>query len=640
MPPWNPFPIIGKRTVTISNWVKFVLLMLAWNTSATLALAAESPFFEIQVVDEQTGRGVPLVTLETTNSVRYVTDSAGRIAFQEPGLFGQPVWFDVSSHGYEHAADGFGMRGVRLQVEQGGQAQVIVHRKILAERLYRITGAGIYRDSFLLGHATPIKQPLLNAQVMGSDSTLNVVHKGKIHWFWGDTNSPRYPLGNFHTPGAVSELPSTGGLDPAQDVDLDYFIDENGFAAATAKMPGDGPTWIDGVASLRDAAGESHIFMAYAKIDPPLATAARGLARFNEATNRFEHLRDVPVNRPAGPEGHPLKVESGDQTWLYFATPFTLARIPATAESYLRIEDYESLTCVKAGSNLENPQIDRDEQGRVRYSWKRGVPPLSHETQQRLIQDGTLTEQEVFRLYDVASGEPIVAHRGSVAWNAYRQRWIMIFGQLGGKNSMIGEIWYAEADSPAGPWTYAVQIATHDRYDFYNPKHHPMFDQRDDRTIYFEGTYTNTFSGNPEKTPRYNYNQIMYRLALDDPRLALPVPIRDANHKDESDGESGGIAFLALDRPGINSIPIHRVIKNGHDLYQREPLQAGARPAFHALPLDAKIPSTEPLFLLKNSHTGEVLYRGDSAAIPPGFEKIEPPLCRVWKNPNNYILTP
>lgn len=638
MPPRKPFPILGKRTVTIADWVKFLLLLLAWSISATMAPAANHPFFEIQVVDEHTGRGVPLVTLETTNSVRYVTDSAGRIAFQEPGLFGQPVWFDVRSHGYEHAADGFGMRGVRLQVEQGGKAQVVVHRKSLAERLYRITGEGIYRDSILLGHAAPIKQPLLNAQVMGSDSTLNVVHDGKIYWFWGDTTWPRYPLGNFHTPGAISRLPSAGGLDPVDGVDLDYFIDENGFAAPTAKMPGDGPTWIDGVASLPDQNGKSHIFMAYAKIDPPLATAGRGLARFNEETNRFEHLRDVPVDRPAGPEGHPLQFESGEKTWLYFATPFTLSRIPASAGSYQRIEDYESLTCLKPGSTLENPQIDRDGQGRVRYSWKRGVPSLAHDVGQHLIQQGDLTEQEVFRLYDAATGTPIVAHRGSVSWNAYRKRWIMIFGQLGGKSSMIGEIWYAEADSPAGPWTYAVQIATHDRYDFYNPKHHPMFDQRDGRTIYFEGTYTNTFSGNPERTPRYNYNQIMYRLALDDPRLALPVPIHDAVNTNNA--TSSEIAFLALDRPGMNSMPLYRATENGHALYQSEPPQPDSQPAFHALPLDAENPATEPLFQLKNPRTGAILYRGESQPIPPGFEKTTPPLCRIWKNPNTYILTP
>jgi hypothetical protein len=42
---------------------------------------------------------------------------------------------------------------------------------------------------------------------------------------------------------------------------------------------------------------------------------------------------------------------------------------------------------------------------------------------------------------------------------------------------------------------------------------HPFFDQAGGRIIYFEGTYTDTFSGKPVITPRYNYNQLMYRLS-------------------------------------------------------------------------------------------------------------------------------
>ena len=50
-----------------------------------------------------------------------------------------------------------------------------------------------------------------------------------------------------------------------------------------------------------------------------------------------------------------------------------------------------------------------------------------------------------------------------------------------------------------------------------------MFLDRDGgRVIYLEGSYVNTFSGNPHPTPYYEYNQIMYRLDLSDPRLKLP----------------------------------------------------------------------------------------------------------------------
>ena len=48
-------------------------------------------YFAIEVVDEQTGRGVPMVELQTTSSTRYYTDSNGLIAFYEPGLMDKKV---------------------------------------------------------------------------------------------------------------------------------------------------------------------------------------------------------------------------------------------------------------------------------------------------------------------------------------------------------------------------------------------------------------------------------------------------------------------------------------------------------------------------------------------------------------------
>jgi len=82
-----------------------------------------------------------------------------------------------------------------------------------------------------------------------------------------------------------------------------------------------------------------------------------------------------------------------------------------------------------------------------------------------------------------------------------------------GESSYLGEVWYAEADTPVGPWAYARKIVTHNK-------------------IFFEGTYSHTFSGSPETaTPCYDYNQIMYRLNLDDPRLILPVPVYQIRNK-------------------------------------------------------------------------------------------------------------
>src|SRR5262249_13521401 len=134
-------------------------------------------------------------------------------------------------------------------------------------------------------------------------------------------------------------------------------------------------------------------------------------------------------------------------------------------------------------------------------------------------------EEALLNLRDVETGKTVLAHGGSVYWNAYRGRWVMIAVESFGSSSFLGEVWFAEADTPLGPWVYARKIVTHQKYSLYNPKQHPMFDQENGRIIFFEGTYTTTFSGNDDPTPRYDYNQVMYRLDLSDQQLALPVAI-------------------------------------------------------------------------------------------------------------------
>jgi hypothetical protein len=127
-------------------------------------------------------------------------------------------------------------------------------------------------------------------------------------------------------------------------------------------------------------------------------------------------------------------------------------------------------------------------------------------------------EEARFQPRDVESGKIVQMHAGSVCWNEFRKRWVLICSEIFG-TSMLGEIWYSEADDPTGPWLKARKIVTHEKYSFYNPAQHPFFAQDGGRVIYFEGTYTAEFSGNTSQTPRYDYNQIMYRLDLADERL-------------------------------------------------------------------------------------------------------------------------
>ena len=498
--------------------------LVAWIVclGATWVGAAEldrRPFV-VTVVDEQTGRGVPLVELTTVNNLRLVTDSAGVVAFDEPGMMGQRVFFSVSSHGYEFPKDGFGSRGVALQAKPGGEATIKMKRLNVAERLYRVTGEGIYRDTILAGRTAPIERPLLNAEVVGQDSTQRVFYNGKMRWFWGDTSRVAYPLGHFGMAGAVSDLPGQGGLDPSVGVNLKYFVDERGFSRPM--VPGQNLRWIDGLMVLKDDGGRERLVAKCEVLKSLGETLGRKLIVYDDGKDQFEDLVALGREEPLCPQGHPVR--QGEH--FYFPTPYPLLRVRAEWGAVKTPEMYEGFTCLAPGSRYRkgDAKLDRDAAGKLVWAWKKNTPPINEAQQKELVGAGLMKADEGwFKLRDVDTKESVVLHAGgSLAWNEYRKKWVIVAVQFGGKSSFLGEVWYTEADALEGPWAWGKKILTHDKYSFYNPVHHPFFDGDGGRTIYFEGTYSYTFSRLGDPTPRYDYNQIMYRLDLSDPRLKLP----------------------------------------------------------------------------------------------------------------------
>lgn len=436
----------------------------------TIATAAEPPF-SIVVKDSESGRPVPLVELRTTNQVRYETDNLGVVTIDDPELLGEEVFFFVKSHGYEFPADGFGMTGTRIKMTPGGSAELKVTRINIAERMYRVTGGGRFVHAEKAGLEIPEFRQGLRAGVLGCDSVLNAIYKDKLFWIWGDTNRLSYPLGNFHATGATSELP----WNPEEGIDLKYFENGEGFVQSIAKMPGEGPTWLTGLTVLTDKDGREHLGAMYQKVKGFLDLYETGLCEFNEETQSFEKRFAFDSGKELKHLGHPFPYRDEDgKNWIVYADPLPTLKIPATYEAWLDPGQYETL---KTKSNF----VDEE-------------------------------------------GNQVTPHRGSIDWNEYRKRWVMIFSEtkMDRKDpapSQLGEIWYAESTSPFGPWNRCAKVLTHDRYTFYNPKQHPYFAAEGGKVIYFEGTYTATFSKAPVPTPRYDYNQILYRLDLGDKRL-------------------------------------------------------------------------------------------------------------------------
>lgn len=427
----------------------------------------------IEVVEKGSGWPVPLVQLRTVNQSRFVTDNAGVIVLDQPELMGREVFFHVEGNGYEVPADGFGYRGIRLTPRLGETLRVEVNRTIIAQRLGRLTGAGLFANSQRVGQ----ELDWLESGVVGSDSVQTAVHRGRHFWLWGDTSLPHYPLGIFHSSAATTFLHPLDSLEPPLRVKYEYFRNENGRPRGVAKLPGDGPTWLSAMVSLSDKNGIPRLVASYARIKPPLDAYEKGLCVWDDESQNFERLKivwtksdDTPKSTPQ-PDGHSAiwQDDEGNE-WVLFGNPLPTLKCPAIFEAWQDPNQWQTL----------KPQK-------------------------------TLTSAD--------DGSEIRPHSGSIAWNPWRKRWVTIFMQWFGKPSAFGELWYAEADRPTGPWGPCIKVLSHQNYTFYNPKIHPEFTPADSQFLLFEGTYTQQFADKPHPTPRYDYNQIMYRLDLNDDRL-------------------------------------------------------------------------------------------------------------------------
>jgi hypothetical protein len=410
------------------------------------AQAQTARYFVIKAIDGETGRGIPLVELKLANDVKYITDSAGIAALDEPSLTNIDTFIEVRSHGYEFPDETIFGRGLVLKIEPGRTRELRLRRTNIAERLYRLTGEGIYRDSVLAGLPTPAGVQPLNAQVFGQDSISAALYRGRIFWIWGDTIGPA--SWNFSVAAATSDPRD----DPSSAIGYKYFQDAQGRTKSMLPLPEKGLVWIEGLIPMEDPQGRPRLIATYTRQDGLKPPDECGLALFNDDRELFEPWVRYPCTKHHV-SSHPFR---HDGYW------------------YL----YPSLRVPDNWAAIQDPQ-----------RWQKREVQLP----------------------------PNAKRTSCVVWNEYRRRWILL-------SEDTGDVYYAEAQHPEGPYSQAVRIIHHDNYNFYNVATHAFFNQDNGRLIYLEGTYTDAFSAAKEKTPRYNYNQILYRLRLDDPRLLPAQP--------------------------------------------------------------------------------------------------------------------
>ena len=103
-------------------------------------------------------------------------------------------------------------------------------------------------------------------------------------------------------------------------------------------MPGEGPTWLDGLVSLKDQNGREHLVASYSKIKKPMTIYETGLCVWSKAKESFEHYHtlwndtDSPQKDTQDrPFGHAcFWTDLQGQKWVLFGDPFPQVRCRAT----------------------------------------------------------------------------------------------------------------------------------------------------------------------------------------------------------------------------------------------------------------------------------------------------------------------
>ena len=119
-------------------------------------------------------------------------------------------------------------------------------------------------------------------------------YQGKIYWFFGDTQRPSYPLGQFATSGATSLPPGQGGLEPSAGVDLTYWVGDDGFSRPMIPLPhAPGPVWVGGLFTMTDG-GRAHLFTRFTEVTHDMSVAGDGLAEFNDDKAILSRSAPIP----------------------------------------------------------------------------------------------------------------------------------------------------------------------------------------------------------------------------------------------------------------------------------------------------------------------------------------------------------
>lgn len=611
----------------------------------TYAAETQGEYAQINVVEESTGQPIPMVKLIFHNGMIFYTDNQGIAAVRIPGLMGEQVRVVLRSPSPGYPGDFF-LGGAHVVLRPDGSDTITIERRNLAERLYRVTGMGLYRDSKLVGADVPIEDPLSNLDVISHGLGNQAVFKGKLYWFWDGHSTLRNPIPNLKLSGATSELPSSGGLDPRIGINLDYVtgffgvrrllrIDENVQAVKR------------NVFVTEDSSGEQVLHAYYQLLDDG-SRVEHGILLWDESGKQFKIVKEFPSGMKVRVCRNTIRIQTEGREWFYLTCPHPIVRVPARPDLFQDPSRYETFAPL-------------DEEGN--WGWQTQTETITNRDQPQLLESTSMTREDgLFHLTDVRTGQSILGMGGTVNWNEYRDKWIMVFTEALGR-SKHGEVWYAEADSPLGPWVYARRIATHRQstrfareFTYAFPKLHSYFQKQKGETVFFSGTF-GKFLTESAPVPRYEMNEMMYGLDVTQRGLFLPTAVYE--YRDDQDRIQYGtrknttqsirssptVRYYALppDRPSGESVPVwlmESTDSNGNSVVRlttdSDQVASDVQPVFYALSVDTvpPNPAVEDLFEYKNQETGKLLYApADQAPEGDQWSLNRGPVVKVWSSP-------
>ena len=179
--------------------------------------------------------------------------------------------------------------------------------------------------------------------------------------------------------------------------------------------------------TLPDDRRETRMIAHYSRVESLVKRLEHGFIVFNDEKKVFEKLKEIDLTAPLEPAGHPLRAKVDGEEYVYFPQPYPCVRAKADWKSVTDVSTYEALTCLAEGtSSTRRMRSSIATLAETAFYVEENTPPIKPQD----LKSWSGREGEPRGFADAAGErgrrQPVVLHGGSVYWNDYRKRYIMI----------------------------------------------------------------------------------------------------------------------------------------------------------------------------------------------------------------------